>query len=169
MKTKQLFLLFFLLTLSASSFAQTSAWCGLGYRADSFAYGAKSVITGSKELPESDWLDNICFRLGERYAATLSSSSCLRNFDKNTDLALNLKPLISSGNSTCSLLGHQYGRAVISNDARLGNPSRIGQECVDRYRAGKRNGTRRLARNGRPNDWCYESGYFDGVQFQGLL
>ncbi len=176
-------MLFFILLLFASPNATSGecdeGWCSGSYRLEAYAVGLARGFTGNSNLASDvHILDQICLRMGVREGQTLISglttetARCREAFDQAAEAALRASPPTSTEPQECVDAGQLYGASLLAIYARSRQYSKVGRACTEAYSQGRADILADRPRQQQTTELanrCYETGYDDGMLFEGLL
>ena len=119
--------------------------------------------------------DDRCFQLGVEYGERLAEEfaderrDCDATYEDGIGQGLEAGVQVIRDPSACSNAGYSVGRSLLSIHARDGRADLVGQECVDQYRRGLKDGRENRAPNltlDNKLNACYMTGHDDGTLFR---
>tara|TARA_B100000886_G_scaffold332525_1_gene285348 strand:+ start:887 stop:1408 length:522 start_codon:yes stop_codon:yes gene_type:complete len=171
---KTILALLMLVSFSVEAFDLFGSQCRFPYRLQSFSFGAAEVF--GSEFPEPEIVDNVCWKLGERYANRALDKAerdrdlddCYDAYDEGVEQGLEATQSDMEMPTYCYNIGLQFGFMLLSEYARQGMENEVGDDCVEEYDEGHEAGLENRPPTVRSDNklaHCYLTGYRDAQLF----
>lgn len=151
-----------LLTFSVNVKAVPHGLCRMSYHEDSAGRGIEAGFKNLNLRPKI--VDENCYQQGVAEGSLLpkSETSCKEDFEAGKVNGLEANSITIG--TTCSSKGYIAGTALLHVAAREGNSRLVGQNCVDEYLRGVKDGNEtHVIETGTDNveRECYLTGFYD--------